>query len=185
MHRRSARTCAKRSLASSGVSKPPVKADGPDGSAASEKEIAQKLEPYLRPDKRQQGVEVVATLMQRVHSGPLPAPEDFEHYDRVLPGGAERIMQLTEREQTHRHKQEGRLITGEYATRILGQVGALLALAMLVGLVGFCAYIGQPVAAAVITAIGAIVVAFVKYSAQRVDYEDEPEPKRKPKRRRR
>lgn len=121
--------------------------------------------------------------MQKVHSGPLPPPEDFEHYNRVLPGGAERIMQLTEREQAHRHKQEARLITNEYVSRFLGQVGALLALAMLVALVAFCAYIGQPIAAAVITAIGVIAIAFLKHNAQRAAQEDAQPVKPKGKRR--
>jgi uncharacterized membrane protein len=165
----------------SGVNKPPAKSDAIEG-GATEQEIARELEPYLRPDKKSQGLAVVSTIIRREHRGPLPAPEDFEHYDHVLPGGAERIMRLTEREQAHRHKQEGRLVTGEYATRILGQVGALLALAMLLVLVGYCAAIGQPIAAGVIGAIGAIVVAFLKYSAQRLEHEEPPaapKPRRK------
>lgn len=147
---------------------------------ASDAEIAKKLEPYLRPEKKQQGIQVVTTLIRRIHSGPLPAPEDFEHYNNTLPGGAERIMQLTEKEQSHRHTQEGRLITGEFATRIIGQIGAILSLFALVGLVGYCATIGQPVTATIITAIGAIVIGFLKYSAQKLDEPKPPSPPSKP-----
>lgn len=39
-------------------------------------------------------------------SGPLPAPKDFEHYEKILPGAAERILSMAEREQDAAHKQE-------------------------------------------------------------------------------
>lgn len=124
-------------------------------------------------------------MVRKFHSGPLPAPEDFQHYDEILPGAADRILRLAEKEQDHRHGQEDRIVSSEYGTRMLGQFGALLSLAMLVALVGWCAYIGQPVTAGLVAAIGAIVVAFLKYSGQRVD-EPKPEPvKPSPKRRKR
>lgn len=61
-------------------------------------------------DARQVGVEVVATLLAvaKRFSGPLPPPEALEHYERVLPGGAERIIAMAEREQKHRHGVEQR-----------------------------------------------------------------------------
>lgn len=36
-------------------------------------------------------------------SAPLPPPPLLQQYDEVLPGLAERIISLAEREQTHRH----------------------------------------------------------------------------------
>lgn len=135
----------------------------------TEEQIAQELGGLVPADKKAAVVRKVTRMMQRSHQGPLPAPDDFAHYNQTLPGGAERIMRLTEREQAHRHKMETRLVSGEYGTRYVGQIAAILALAMLVSLVGFCAYIGQPLAASVIAAIGGIIIAFLKYSAQRVD----------------
>lgn len=87
-------------------------------------------------------------------------------------------MCLTEREQAHRHRVENRVITGEYATRLVGQAGAMIALVLLVGLIAFCTYIGQPITAGIITAIGAIVIGFLKYSASNVDRStaDKPTP---------
>jgi uncharacterized membrane protein len=46
------------------------------------------------------------TLEQSVtksHAGPLPTPEDFAAYDQTLPGCADRIVSMAEREQAHRH----------------------------------------------------------------------------------
>src|SRR3990167_310888 len=37
---------------------------------------------------------------------PLPYPEHFAEYDRVLPGAADRILARAEKEQTHRHAME-------------------------------------------------------------------------------
>lgn len=36
-------------------------------------------------------------------SGPLPTPEIIGGYEQVLPGAAERVFQMTEKEQEHRH----------------------------------------------------------------------------------
>lgn len=142
----------------------PAQAGGKNESA----ELVQKLEPLLRPEKKPQAVEVVATYMRKVHSGPLPAPEDFQHYEQVLPGSADRIIRLTEKEQAHRHQKEDRHLWLEYLSRLTGQVGAMVALLAMLGTVAYCASIGQPVAAAVLGAVGTIVIGFLKYSAREV-----------------
>lgn len=46
--------------------------------------------------------------MHTSHEGPLPAPEDFERYDQVLPGAAERILALTESTIEHRREMDVR-----------------------------------------------------------------------------
>lgn len=149
-------------------------------------QIASKLGPLLRPEHKKEGIRLVATMVQKYHSGPLPCPEDFAEYDRILPGSAERIFQLTEREQKHRHTQEERIITHEYRGRYVGQAGALVALLVGFGAVVYCATIGQPITAAVIGAVGAIVLGFLKYSAGKQERgEDPPKPAPKPKTKRR
>lgn len=37
--------------------------------------------------------------MAKLHSGPLPAPEDYGHYEEVLPGSAARILAMAEKSQ--------------------------------------------------------------------------------------
>jgi hypothetical protein len=41
-------------------------------------------------------------VTQALHQGPLPTPQDLFEYDRLLPGSAERIIAMAEREQAHR-----------------------------------------------------------------------------------
>ena len=46
-------------------------------------------------------------LLQQAHyQGPLPLPDHFERYNEVLPGSAERILMMAEKEQIHRLSQE-------------------------------------------------------------------------------
>src|SRR6266508_605347 len=46
----------------------------------------------------------IAKLERTVtHEGPLPPPQQLQAYDRVLPGLAERIVSMAEREQNNRH----------------------------------------------------------------------------------
>ncbi len=120
------------------------------------------------------------TSIQKFHSGPLPPPEDLEHYGRVTPGGAERIFQMAEAEQAHRHKMEARVVSREYGIRFSGQAGALATVAIMAALAAFCAYVGQPLVAGVVVAITGAATVFLKYSAQRVAGADE-EPNSKPK----
>ncbi|EPM0011119.1 DUF2335 domain-containing protein [Pseudomonas aeruginosa] len=44
------------------------------------------------------------TLHQERHSGPLPSPRQMREYEKCLPGAAERIMAMAEREQQNRHE---------------------------------------------------------------------------------
>lgn len=39
-------------------------------------------------------------------SGPLPDPASVERFEHILPGAAQRLFALAEREQAHRHAQE-------------------------------------------------------------------------------
>ena len=149
----------------------------------SEESLVQKLQPFIKPNSRQQVERVVTTVMQKSHSGPLPAPEDLEQYGRIVDRGAERIFDMTEREQAHRHLMERRVVRSEFGIRFIGQIGAIVTVAALAGLTAYCASIGEPVVAAVIVAIGGAAGIFLKYSAQRVD-QSPPPAKQQPKRRR-
>jgi uncharacterized membrane protein len=49
--------------------------------------------------------QIEATFAQHFR-GPLPPPELLDHYEKILPGGAERIFRMAEKEQDHRHALE-------------------------------------------------------------------------------
>ncbi|WP_206668814.1 DUF2335 domain-containing protein [Stutzerimonas nosocomialis] len=61
------------------------------------------------PEARQTVERMVSTAVavyEERHSGPLPSPRQLREYEDVVPGGAERIFQMAEREQSHRHEQQ-------------------------------------------------------------------------------
>ncbi|MBI1386662.1 MAG: DUF2335 domain-containing protein [Rhizobiales bacterium] len=58
------------------------------------------------------------SIMQKSHSGPLPAAEDFAAYGEVLPSAPERILAMAEGNQVHRHKLEDRAMTFQAIERI-------------------------------------------------------------------
>ena len=47
----------------------------------------------------------VVSVSER-HSGPLPPPHQLQEYENILPGSAERIFRIAEREQAHRHEMQ-------------------------------------------------------------------------------
>lgn len=49
----------------------------------------------------------LAAIQQSQYSGPLPPPALYQEFEKVLPGSAERILAMAEKEQSHRHEWEG------------------------------------------------------------------------------
>ena len=45
--------------------------------------------------------------------GPLPPPEEFAAYESTLPGSCERILQMAEREQQHRHEMDNKILEND------------------------------------------------------------------------
>jgi uncharacterized membrane protein len=104
-------------------------------------------------------------------SGPLPEAAEYELYERTLPGTADRIlrlneraMDLTEREATHRHDVETKIVEANIRNQSRGQV-----IATFFGVLGFAAAIGfvatgRNVAAfvAILVPLGAFVSRFIR-----------------------
>ena len=105
--------------------------------------------PSPRPDHEVRQSPVV-TVETATWSGPLPIPSDFRQYDETLPGAAERILQLAERQQDHRHSMEAaafatadKIVTKDSRRSYLGIILAFI-IAM-TGLLGgvFLIYAGR------------------------------------------
>ena len=60
------------------------------------------------------------------YQGPLPRPEDFQAYERVLPGAADRILKMAENQASHRQGLERRSITGDIIKSMMGTVLAYI-----------------------------------------------------------
>ncbi len=73
------------------------------------------------------------TGVQYTYSGPLPHPEVLEQYNRIIPGGAERIFAQFESQAAHRQKIESSVIRSNAFVQIFGAVSALLLGALALG----------------------------------------------------
>jgi uncharacterized membrane protein len=58
------------------------------------------------------------------YEGPLPPASEFEHYERVCPGAADRILAMAEKEESHRHETEDRIVNSVIKQTKVGQVFA-------------------------------------------------------------
>ena len=119
------------------------------------------------PQKKQNGTIVQSSSWE----GPLPPPSLFEHYNDVLPGSAERILKLTELEQSHRHdlemaelKANVSLAKDDNRQIYFGQILAFLITVSFIGVGGFLAYSGKQLSGTMFAGIGivGIVTAFLK-----------------------
>ena len=93
-----------------------------------------------RPGEQQDGI-ILAHAEVASWDAPLPPPVAFQMYENTLPGAAERLLAISEREQSHRHNLENaalattdRTVTGDSRRSYLGIILAFV-LAM-TGLLG-------------------------------------------------
>jgi len=106
---------------------------------------------------------IVAAHVSKQFSGPIPPPEYLEHYNRIVPNAAERILAMAEREQTHRHDGQKRALDADIKEGKLGQILAFLIGVFTIGCGTYAAINGAQVAGSLIGSGGviALVTAFI------------------------
>ena len=97
------------------------------------------------------------------HSGPLPAPEILSKYDEILPGAAQRIISMAEKEQTSAIDSRAFALRETAAETKRGQwlaFGIAMSAFVTAGILGF---LGHQVAETVIggSTVGGLVATFV------------------------
>jgi len=107
-------------------------------------------------------------------SGPLPPPELLDRYEKVVPGTAERILRMAEKEQDHRHNLEASLPAlarqGQLFGFVLGLsgiIGGVVLVAMGRSLAGFGVFL---------VSLGSLVGAYMYGHKASVSGEDTKEP---------
>ena len=121
-----------------------------------------KIEPGLfkgmTVTKKQQLLKSVSVSLVRhkSHSGPIPDPESLAEYNEIIPNGAERIMTMTEGQQSHRFELEKSVVLSNYKQSGRGQIFALIIAIVLIGSGTVVALLASPTAGA--TIIGTSVV---------------------------
>jgi len=96
----------------------------------------------MSSDRNKHQATQITASQSVMHSGPLPPAGDFAMYNQALPGAAERILSMAEKEAQQRHKSEDRLI----ALSGRGQIFALVVSILSLGAVGLSIFFSQPAA---------------------------------------
>ena len=97
------------------------------------------------------------------------APEDLAKYEKIIPGGAERILELAEKQCLHRQEYENRTLeTEQRADKI--RLGVTFVLGLAAGILGGVLLInGSELAGLIIILIDAAALVWVALSAGRRD----------------
>jgi uncharacterized membrane protein len=90
------------------------------------------------------------------YAGPIPHPNDLARYEQILPGAAERIMAMAEKQADHRRALEMQVVSSGVRKSERGLIFGLIIgiTAIVVG--GACAVLGKEIAASFIGGGGLI-----------------------------
>jgi uncharacterized membrane protein len=111
----------------------------------------------------------VVQIEEKISVGPLPPPEVLREYEETLPGSAERIISMAERQARHRQELEKVAVKAGARDSLLGLIfGLIIGLAAILGGV-FIAYSGKEIGGSVLGGGGlvSLVTVFVYGSKQR------------------
>ncbi|MGO6903723.1 DUF2335 domain-containing protein [Rhizobium ruizarguesonis] len=76
---------------------------------------------------------VISVVKTEAFSGPLPHPRHLEHYDSILPGGADRIFAMTEKALNSNIARQDRRQINDHRYRLLGMWLGFASLMVLIG----------------------------------------------------
>ena len=68
--------------------------------------------------------QIAATIVRGEFSGPIPPPSVLAEYEKMIPGSADRILTMAERQSDHRQKMEAKMIDAESRDSFCGVVFA-------------------------------------------------------------
>lgn len=94
----------------------------------NENEVSlEKIISELPKEDKDKVVAAIYAYERKSWSGPLPSPEDFEKYEKVMPGSMDRVLTLMERQADHRMDKEAKELDAKIHQSRKGQmIGAVL-----------------------------------------------------------
>ena len=111
-------------------------------------------------------VREIIVQQQKIHSGPLPAPEDIELYNKSIPYGADRIMKMAEKSldlSEKRLEYEYSLKREDQKIQHFGQKSGIFVVTFFAILSAYIAYLGDTRSAAWLMGAGlaSLVATFI------------------------
>ena len=95
----------------------------------NKQEISKEHEVEIEPaeEKIEKDVkQYVAEVIQSEFRGPIPPPSIIKGYEEVLPGSADRIIKMAEKQMSHRHNMESVMVHSESRDGLLGVLFAFM-----------------------------------------------------------
>jgi uncharacterized membrane protein len=80
------------------------------------------------------------------YSAPLPTSREFAGYEQALPGAADRILTMAEKEAEYRRENQKKLVNASVKYSGRGQIFALAISVLSLAAVGLSIYFSQPIA---------------------------------------
>jgi uncharacterized membrane protein len=118
----------------------------------------------IQQSRKNQPPEKKTAILAAAYSGPLPDASQFQAYEITLPGAADRIIRMAEKESEHRHRKEIKALNGMIWNERLGMLCAfILSAAMIAG--GFYVVLkGNTIGGTILTGtpIAVIAIAFIR-----------------------
>lgn len=109
----------------------------------------------------------VNRIMSASYSGPLPLPSDFEGYERVVPGAADRILTMAETQQKELLKQASKEQEANIKENRRAQWFAFILGLFVIGGIVFLINADKTIMAFAFMAVSGIVTAFVSGGKKR------------------
>ena len=94
-------------------------------------------------------------------SGPLPAPADLQLFEEIVPGAADRILTLTEKQSEHRMSLERSVVSENLKQSKLGLIAGFVLSAMVIFGGIFLIYLGHDWAGGILISINLVGLAGV------------------------
>lgn len=109
-------------------------------------EIERALSNVVPAEKLPETVKLIKQIIiAEHHKGPLPSSRQLAEYEKILPGLAERIVQMSEKEQTHRHHCDDSFVKAQTLPPLRGQWFGVAIMVLLVA----CAMVALMIAQSV------------------------------------
>ena len=146
---------------------------------SKEQELARDQGTEVETEDDQKMVRAVARVIQSEFRGPIPPPEIISGYEAIIPGAADRILAMAEKQSQHRQEMEKIKIKSESRDGLLGilfafvlGIGSIIAAIVIVVLVPQNA---GAISSALLgmTGIGSIIATFIQ--ATRMEKKDDEE----------
>lgn len=97
--------------------------------------MATKSEPMKKNTKKAEALPVAGEPAVEKVMDFLPNPEELARYEKVVPGGAERILEMAEKQSMHRREMEDKAVSAEIRGARIKQVLTFV-LALATGILG-------------------------------------------------